>query len=140
MVRFDDDVSVLYGRCAHRGALMADGHVRGANLICGVHDWDYRLDTGVSEYKNDEALQRFESWVDADQDAVLVDASEIEDVGRLTRLKVAPGERWIMVGGPARHRASERSARSRAGVSGFPGSVYGFAQPGGVGRVDGRGR
>ena len=46
VVRFDDDVSVLYGRCAHRGALMSDGYVDGDNLICGVHGWDYRLDTG----------------------------------------------------------------------------------------------
>jgi nitrite reductase/ring-hydroxylating ferredoxin subunit len=29
IVRFDDRVSVLYGRCAHRGALMADGYVSG---------------------------------------------------------------------------------------------------------------
>ena len=50
IVRFDDMVTVLYGRCAHRSALMADGHVDGDNLICGVHGWDYRLDTGVSEY------------------------------------------------------------------------------------------
>ena len=46
VVRFDDEVSVMYGRCAHRGALMADGRVDGHNLICGVHGWDYRLDTG----------------------------------------------------------------------------------------------
>ena len=51
VIRFDDKVSVLYGRCAHRGALMADGYVSGDNIICGVHHWDYRLDTGVSEYK-----------------------------------------------------------------------------------------
>ncbi len=25
IVRFDEEVSVLYGRCLHRGALMADG-------------------------------------------------------------------------------------------------------------------
>ena len=57
VTRFDDAVSVLYGRCLHRGALMADGHVDGENLICGVHGWDYRVDTGVSEYNNAEALQ-----------------------------------------------------------------------------------
>ena len=49
-------VSVLYGRCLHRGALMADGHVEGDNLICGLHDWDYRLDTGVSAYSHHEVL------------------------------------------------------------------------------------
>jgi nitrite reductase/ring-hydroxylating ferredoxin subunit len=41
VVRYDESVSVLYGRCAHRGALMSDGHVDGSNLICGVHGWDY---------------------------------------------------------------------------------------------------
>jgi len=77
VVRHDEQVSVLYGRCLHRGALMADGSVRGNNLICGVHNWDYRLDTGVSEYNNAEVLARFEAWVDAASDAVFVDEDEI---------------------------------------------------------------
>jgi glutamate synthase domain-containing protein 2 len=75
IVRFDDEVSVLYGRCAHRGALMSDGHVAGGNLICGVHGWDYRLDTGISEYNNSETLPKFSAWVEADQ--VWVDEDEI---------------------------------------------------------------
>ena len=54
VVRWDSEVSVMYGRCLHRGALMSDGYVDGNNLICGVHYWDYRLDTGVSEYSNEE--------------------------------------------------------------------------------------
>lgn len=75
VVRWDDDVSVFYGRCLHRGALMSDGHVRGNNLICGVHDWDYRLDTGVSEYANEEKLNRFSCWLEDGE--VQVDADEI---------------------------------------------------------------
>ena len=75
VVRFDDTVSVLYGRCAHRAALMADGHVDGNNLICGVHGWDYRLDTGVSEYNNSETLPKFNAWVNDGQ--VYVDEDEI---------------------------------------------------------------
>jgi nitrite reductase/ring-hydroxylating ferredoxin subunit len=75
IVRFDDDVSVLYGRCAHRGALMADGFVDGDNLICGVHYWDYRLDTGISEYNNSETLHKFSSWLEDGK--VLVDEDEI---------------------------------------------------------------
>ena len=63
VVRWDDRVSVFYGRCLHRGALMADGFVRGKNLFCGVHDWDYRLDGGVSGYNNAEALPEFKAWV-----------------------------------------------------------------------------
>jgi glutamate synthase domain-containing protein 2/nitrite reductase/ring-hydroxylating ferredoxin subunit len=78
IIRHDDRVSVLYGRCLHRGALLADGFVDGANLICGLHGWDYRVETGVSEYANDEVLARFESWIDLDEDAVLVDEAEIE--------------------------------------------------------------
>ena len=52
IVRWEDNVSVLYGRCQHRGALMADGYIDGDNIICGVHLWDYRFDTGVSAYNN----------------------------------------------------------------------------------------
>ncbi len=77
VIRYDDQVSVLYGRCLHRGALMADGHVEGDNLICGVHGWDYRYDSGVSEYNNHEVLQKFAAWIDEDVDTVWVDASEI---------------------------------------------------------------
>ena len=75
IVRYDESVSVFYGRCAHRGALMADGHVDGVNLICGVHGWDYRLDTGISEYNHSETLHKFKAWVENDE--VLVDLDEI---------------------------------------------------------------
>lgn len=77
VVRYDDNVSVLYGRCAHRRALMSDGHVDGLNLICGVHMWDYRLDTGVSEYNNHEALHKFTAEIDEATDAVYIDLREV---------------------------------------------------------------
>lgn len=79
VIRYDDQVSVLYGRCLHRGALLSDGYVDGHNLICGVHNWDYRYDTGVSEYNNEEALQKFTSWVETQNDAVCVDEEEIRN-------------------------------------------------------------
>ncbi len=77
IIRYDESVSVLYGRCLHRGALMADGYVEGDNLICGVHGWDYRLDSGVSAYNNAEALHKFRSEVK--DDFVWVDELEIKD-------------------------------------------------------------
>ena len=77
IVRDGDDVSVLYGRCLHRGVLLGDGHVEGQNLICGVHGWDYRYDTGISEYDNSEELQKFTTWVEPDEDGVFVDAAEV---------------------------------------------------------------
>ncbi len=77
VIRYGDEVSVLYGRCLHRGALMADGRVEGHNLICGVHGWDYRYDTGVSEYNNNEVLHKFHSHIK--DDTVFVDEDEIND-------------------------------------------------------------
>jgi len=75
IIRYGDQVSVLYGRCLHRGALMADGHIEGDNIICGLHGWDYRFDTGVSEYNNKEVLTKFTAFIEGDQ--VFVDLDEI---------------------------------------------------------------
>lgn len=75
VIRYDDKISVLFGRCHHRGALLADGFVRGDNLICGVHNWDYRVESGVSEYNNAEALPKFAAWVEGDD--VYVDETEV---------------------------------------------------------------
>ena len=43
---------------------MSDGHIDGDNIICGLHGWDYRFDTGVSEYDNSETLPKFEAWIE----------------------------------------------------------------------------
>ncbi len=67
IIKYDDNISVLYGRCHHRGALLSDGYIEGNNLICGVHYWDYRFDTGVSEYNNDEALHKFTGIIKGDK-------------------------------------------------------------------------
>ena len=75
IVRWEDNHSVLYGRCLHRGALLSDGHVDGINLICSLHGWDYVFMTGVSSYDNNERLHRFSSWIEDGQ--VMVDVDEI---------------------------------------------------------------
>lgn len=77
IIRRDEAHSVLYGRCLHRGALLADGRVSGNNLLCGLHGWDYRVDTGVSAYNNAEVLEKFTSWLDGD--GLYVDANEVGD-------------------------------------------------------------
>jgi len=71
----DEEISVLYGRCGHRGALLSDGSVSGKNLICGLHGWDYRVDTGISEYNNSENQHKFKSWAEDGQ--LFVDSEEI---------------------------------------------------------------
>ena len=77
IVRYDDEVSVLHGRCQHRGALMADGRIDGDNIVCGVHGWDFRYETGVSAYDNRERLDKFHAWVE--DDAVLIDGDELAE-------------------------------------------------------------
>ena len=74
IIKYENEVSVLYGRCLHRGALMADGHIEGDNIICGVHGWDYQYTTGVSAYNNSEVLHKFSSsigdgwlWLDEEE-------------------------------------------------------------------------
>lgn len=75
LVRRGPEVHVFEGRCPHRGALLADGRVEGANLICGVHGWDYRLDSGVSAYNPAERIYKFSCHVRDGQ--VLLDKDEL---------------------------------------------------------------
>ncbi|MFM2078622.1 MAG: hypothetical protein RJA49_2512 [Actinomycetota bacterium] len=75
VIRDGDEHFVLFGRCLHRGALLADGSLVGDDLVCGLHGWDYRFRTGVSAYHNEERLQMFRSWLDDDQ--LLVDGDEV---------------------------------------------------------------
>lgn len=77
VIRYEENVSVLYGRCLHRGALLGDGFVDGDNLICGLHNWDYRIDTGVSAYNNSEVLNKFTAVIEGGK--VYVDRNEIKD-------------------------------------------------------------
>ncbi len=79
VVRWEEgeNVSVLYGRCLHRGALLSDGCIEGENLVCGLHGWDYRYRTGVSQYNNSERLERFTAWID--DGVVFVDTDEIAE-------------------------------------------------------------
>jgi len=55
IIRYDNKISVLYGRCLHRGALMADGHISGQNIICGVHGWIIAL---IQAFQN-TTIKRF---------------------------------------------------------------------------------
>ena len=75
LVRRNGQVHVFEGRCPHRGALLADGRVDGPNLICGVHGWDYRLDTGVSAYNPAERIYKFRTRLDGGD--VLVDKADL---------------------------------------------------------------
>ena len=76
IIKFDGEISAFYGRCLHRGAMLADGFVdENDNLICGVHFWDYRIDSGVSAYNNEEQLYKFHCRVNGKN--VEIDRTEV---------------------------------------------------------------
>lgn len=77
IIKYEENVSVLYGRCLHRGALLSDGYVEGNNLICGLHFWDYRYDTGISEYNPHETLHKFKSIIE--NGFVYIDEDEVRE-------------------------------------------------------------
>ena len=75
IVKYGKEASVFFGRCHHRGALLADGSIQGKDLICGVHGWDYRYDSGISAYENNQRLHKFSHWIENGD--LLVDEDEI---------------------------------------------------------------
>lgn len=75
VVRNGDEIGVYQGRCPHRGAMLADGSVIGDDLVCGVHGYDFRLDTGVSSYDRTESIHRFQATVDDGQ--IYIDAEDL---------------------------------------------------------------
>jgi nitrite reductase/ring-hydroxylating ferredoxin subunit len=90
IIRYGDQVSVLYGRCLHRGALLSDGVVEGENLICGLHNWDYRIDTGVSEYAPNEILHKFQEVIH--QGEVFVGEEEVAEFEKLVPSRFKPDQ------------------------------------------------
>jgi methylamine---glutamate N-methyltransferase subunit C len=71
-----ENVSVLYGRCLHRGALLADASVKGDDIVCGVHGWDFQYRTGISAYNPSERLHRFSAWIE--DGGVWIDLDEVD--------------------------------------------------------------
>lgn len=80
LIRRGGDVSALYGRCAHRGALMADGRVDGDVVVCGVHGWRYEIETGVSPVNPAVSLRAFPAWVS--DGSVFVDDAAVAEYAR----------------------------------------------------------
>ena len=56
-----EEGSVLFGRCLIEGALLAEGHVRGKDLVSSVHGWGSRDDSRIGTYNYHEVLEEFSS-------------------------------------------------------------------------------
>ena len=74
VIQYDHHISVFCVRCNDQKSLLANGHIEGDNLICSVHGWDYRYDTNVSEYNNEEVLHKIH--VEIQEDHVYVNNNE----------------------------------------------------------------
>ncbi|GAA3052084.1 MULTISPECIES: glutamate synthase-related protein [Actinomycetes] len=70
-----DSPRFYYGRCQHRGALLADGHLEGQHLVCTLHGSTYDSETGRNVRFKGADLQSFTSWVEGG--TLYVDASEV---------------------------------------------------------------
>ena len=134
IIRYGDELSVFYGRCLHRGSLLADGYVDGQNLICGVHGWDYRVQTGISEYANDERLPKFGGWVEDGQ--VFVDADEIAE---WERQNPQPYDRDAYLGQYADMHSTEDEPHNKLiralATNGLSGGEHGAVEAMGVSRT-----
>jgi len=134
IIKYDEKVSVFYGRCLHRGALLADGYVNGHNLICGVHNWDYRLDTGISEYNNEEKLHKFTSIVE--EGNVYIDEEEIKEFEKVFPPNINRDEYLGLYGSshptPEEDKAGEIQHLAKYGLSKV--GHHGFVTSMGVGR------
>lgn len=75
VVRYgEEQVSVLYGRCPHRGVLLANGTLVGSKIICSWHGWEFRYDSGAAGQRCPD-LEKFNAWVE--DDYLCVDADQI---------------------------------------------------------------
>ncbi len=74
IIRYGEEVSVLYGRCLHRGVLLANGVIVGKKVVCNWHGWEFRYDTGESGQRC-PALKKFKAWIE--EGYLWVDADEV---------------------------------------------------------------
>lgn len=84
VLRVDDNLSVLLGRCPHRGGRLEKGRIEGDHLICPYHGWDFQVQSGQSTCLPGEAIERFPFFRQGDD--VLVDEEQIRAWRRVTPL------------------------------------------------------
>lgn len=59
LLKVDDGLSVLHGRCPHRAGRLSKGRVEGDFLVCPYHGWDFHVETGKSACVEGESIKRF---------------------------------------------------------------------------------
>ena len=49
-MNYEGEFYALNNRCPHRGGQLGDGELKGSDLICPLHGWDFDVRTGISRY------------------------------------------------------------------------------------------
>jgi len=56
LFKVDGKVHAIYGICPHAGGPMAEGAIRGKNVMCPWHGWEFDVTTGKCGF-NDAIIQ-----------------------------------------------------------------------------------
>ena len=79
----------LDNRCPHRGGQLGDGTIRGDDIVCPLHGYDYDLHTGISRFAPMERVEVYPVRIDHGE--IQIDAEAVpplpydHDVGYLDR-------------------------------------------------------
>jgi toluene monooxygenase system ferredoxin subunit len=71
LVNVDGRINAFEDRCAHKGVPLSQGRLRGAELVCWAHEWQYDACTGEGTNPRGVSVRRFpvevrdgDIWVD----------------------------------------------------------------------------
>jgi len=90
LANFEGEFFALENRCPHRGGQLGDGELRGPDVVCPLHGWDFDVRTGISRYN---PADRVATWpVRVRDGAVEIDAEAVPPAPQPTQ----PGylHRW----------------------------------------------
>ncbi len=57
----------LDNTCLHMGGPVGEGYVEGNMVTCPWHGWQYKVETGETEFEPDQKLQTFEVKVEGEK-------------------------------------------------------------------------
>jgi glutamate synthase domain-containing protein 2 len=75
LANFQGEFFALDNKCPHRGGQLGDGELKGADVICPLHGWDFDVRTGISRYDHLDRvatypLRQVNGHIEIDLDAV----------------------------------------------------------------------
>ncbi|MGJ3241280.1 MAG: glutamate synthase-related protein [Anaerolineae bacterium] len=75
LYKYEGDFYALDNTCVHRQGKLGDGWMKGANVICPLHEWDYDVKTGISRWNSEEKIAVYP--VKVEDHTVFIDADAV---------------------------------------------------------------